>query len=137
MNAQTLESVRPSLIQLLTALLDAERIEREKAQGRLPAGAWLAIVLDDETLAWLRPLSRLIAGLDHAMAEAVKNEAPLAPEAVLEFVSEARRFLTPGPRYLDLLQAHPTVVLAHRDAVKSLPPLPGGPTHAPSDSIAP
>lgn len=122
MTVQHLESARPALLGLHAALLRAERHERERVVGPLPLGTWYAAVLEDESLAWLRPLGQLVARLDEAMAEAVRTEAPIAPAALAEFAREARRCVTPGPRYLELLQDHPDVVLAHRDAVRALPP---------------
>jgi hypothetical protein len=120
MTVQHLEAARPALLGLHAALLDAERIERERVRGTLPRGLWLAAVLEDESLAWLRPLGRLVAGLDEAMAEAVRTEVPLSGAALEDFARRARSCVTPGPRYLELLQGHPDVVLAHRDAVRAL-----------------
>lgn len=118
-----LEAARPALLGLHAALLDAERIERERVRGRMPRGVWYAAVLEDESLAWLRPLGRLVAGFDEALAEAVRTEVPVTREALAAFAGQARACVTPGPRYLELLQGHPDVVLAHRDAVKALAPL--------------
>jgi hypothetical protein len=128
MTVQSLEAARPALLGLQAALLDAERRERERVRGTMPCGTWYAAVLEDESLAWLRPISQLVAGLDEAMAEAVRTETPL-PGALLEdFARRARACVTPGPRYLELLQGHPDVILAHRDAVRALGPPP--PEHA-------
>jgi len=118
-----LEAARPALLGLHATLLDAERIERERVRGRMPRGVWYAAVLEDESLAWLRPLGQLVAGFDEALAEAVRTEVPLTREALAAFAGQARACVTPGPRYLELLQGHPDVVLAHRDAVKALAPL--------------
>ena len=124
MTVQCLEAARPALLGLHAALLDAERIERERVRGTMPRGAWYAAVLEDEALAWLRPLSQLVSGLEEAMAEAVRTETPMEAAAIEDFARRARACLTPGPRYLELLQAHPEVILAHRDAVRALPALP-------------
>jgi hypothetical protein len=126
-----LEAARPALLALHAALLAAERRERERVGGTMTGGAWLAVVLEDEALAWLRPMSRLVAELDAAMAEAVRLEIPLGPDELAAFERRARACLTPGARYLELLQESPEVVLAHRDAVRALPPPAGdaGPAH--------
>ena len=120
MNLRSLEAARPALLGLHAALLAAERRERERVFGTMPRGAWLAAVLEDGTLAWLRPLAQLVAGLDEAMAEAVRTETPLTDAQVDEFARRARACVKPGPRYLELLQLDPNVVIAHRDAVSAL-----------------
>jgi hypothetical protein len=126
MTVQRLEAARPALLGLQAALLDAERRERERVRGTMARGTWYAAVLEDETLAWLRPISQLVAGLDDAMAEAVRTETPLPAARIEDFARRARACVTPGPRYLELLQAHPEVILAHRDAVRALAPPPSG-----------
>lgn len=57
------------------------------------------------------------------MAEAVHTENPLTPDEVEGFVRQARACLVPGPRYLEMLQAYPDVIIAHRDARQALAPL--------------
>ena len=122
MTVQSLEAARPALLALQATLLQAERRERERMLGRMALGTWYAAILEDPTLAWLRPLGQLVADLDAAMDEAVKSETPLTPQALEAFVAQARACLVPGPRYLELLQEYPDVVFAHRDAVRALPP---------------
>jgi hypothetical protein len=123
MTIQSLEAARPALLALQATLLQVERRERERMLGRIPPGAWYAAILEDPSLAWLRPLGQLVSDLDAAMDEAVKSETPLTPQAVDAFVARARACLVPGPRYLELLQDYPDVVIAHRDAVRALPPV--------------
>ena len=122
MTVQSLEAARPALLALQATLLQAERRERERMLGRMALGTWYAAILEDPTLAWLRPLGQLVADLDAAMDEAVKSETPIAPQAIEAFAAQARACLVPGPRYLELLQEYPDVVFAHRDAVRALPP---------------
>jgi hypothetical protein len=120
MTVQILEAARPALLGLQAALLAAERRERERGRGAMPRGVWYATVLEDETLAWLRPIGQLVAGLDQAMADAVRTEVPLTRAEIEEIARRARACVTPGPRYLELLQAYPEVIFAHRDAVRAL-----------------
>jgi hypothetical protein len=122
MTVQSLEAARPALLALQATLLQAERRERERMLGRMTLGTWYAAILEDPTLAWLRPLGQLVADLDAAMDEAVKSETPLTPQALEAFAAQARACLVPGVRYLELLQEYPDVVFAHRDAVRALPP---------------
>ena len=133
MTLRDLEAARPALLRLHAALLAAERVERERVAGSIPRGAWLNAVLEDRTLAWLRPLCRVVVGLDEAMAEAVRTETPLTAAEVDGFARRARACVRPGRRYLELLQGHPEVIFAHRDAVRALAsadarpePRPGG-----------
>ncbi len=121
MTLQTLEAARPALLTLQAILLQAERRERERLYGRMALGSWYAAVLEDPSLAWLRPLGQLVADIDAAMDDAVRHETPLTPQAIEAFVMQARACLVPGPRYLQLLQEYPDVVFAHRDAVRALP----------------
>jgi predicted GNAT family acetyltransferase len=117
-----LEALRPALLRLHGILLQAERREREKSLGPIPNQVWFGAALGDPALAWLRPASKLVTAIDEAQAvERRTGESP-APEVVAAWLTAARAFVTPGPRYLELLQEDPEVVLAHRDVVRVLPP---------------
>src|SRR4029077_2036185 len=60
-----LDKLRPALLQLHKALLDAQRIRYERENGRVESrGELLALVLEDASFEWLRVLSALIARLD-------------------------------------------------------------------------
>src|SRR5258708_10658985 len=60
-----LDKLRPALLQLHKALLDAQRIRYERENGRVESrGELLALVLEDSSFEWLRVLSALIARLD-------------------------------------------------------------------------
>src|SRR5260370_30815779 len=60
-----LDKLRPALLQLHKALLDAQRIRYERENGRIESrGELLALVLEDASFEWLRVLSALIARLD-------------------------------------------------------------------------
>ncbi len=124
MTLRELETARPALLALQATLLEVERRERERVTGRLPTGAWYAAILEDPALAWLRPFGQLVAELDAAMDDAVRQETPLTPEAVEAFAARVRACLVPGTRYLELLQEYPEVVFAHRDARTALAPAP-------------
>jgi hypothetical protein len=117
-----LEVLRPALLRLHGTLLRAERRERERNLGPIPNQVWFGAALGDPALAWLRPASKLVTAIDEAQAlQRRTGEAP-APEVVKDWLAAARAFVTPGPRYLELLQEDPDVVLAHRDVVRALPP---------------
>ncbi len=111
---------RPALLELHRRLLDAQRRQTERVSGRMSAGELLQAAAEDLRFDWLKELSALISALDHARAEG--DEA--AVEALL---GRARALLAPpdpespfGKRYLQALQDHPDVVLAHRDVTAAL-----------------
>ncbi len=119
---QELELLRPALLRLHGLLLQAERTERERLSGPISNQVWFGAALGDPGLAWLRPASRLVSEIDQAEAtERRTGEAPTAG-VVRAWLAEAREFVTPGPRYIELLQSDPDIVLAHRDVVRALPP---------------
>ena len=114
------EPLRRVLLELHRELLEAQRIHAERFGGRMSAGEALQAATDDLRFNWLKQLSELIAALDQARAdEDIEGE-----EAA---VARARALLAPpdadtafGARYLQALQDHPGVVLAHRDVMAVL-----------------
>jgi len=112
--------VRLSLLELHRRLLEAQRVQAERFGGRMSAGEFLQAAADDLRFSWLKELSELIAALDQARAD---GDA----DARQPLIATARALLVPpdpetafGARYLQALQDHPDVVLAHRDAVAAL-----------------
>ena len=92
-----LAEVRRHLLALHKALLDAERVEYERRHGRVRDGEFLAALLDDADLAWLKPLTALVAQIDEVLDD-----------------DEFRR------RYAEVLQRSPDAVLAHGKALRAL-----------------
>ena len=89
--------MRNELLELHRAVLDAEKQRYERTHGRIASsGEALQIVINDPQFAWIQPLSELIVALDRV-------------EDLLE-----------SPRYRELLQAVPDVVLAHARVSKLL-----------------
>jgi len=117
-----IELLRPALLRLHGILLLAERRERERHLGPIPNQVWFGAALGDPELAWLRPASKLVSAIDEAQAVQRRTGETPSPEVVAGWLAAAREFVTPGPRYLELLQEDPDVVLAHRDVVRALPP---------------
>ena len=72
------------------SLLQAERERYERAQGKLSEGEFLQALIHDPRLAWLRPLTTLVASLDELLGD--------------------REF---DKRYLEALQRDPGVAVAH------------------------
>jgi len=79
------------------ALIDAQRAEYEREHGRVAPAEFLQVLINDPAYAWLGPLTGLVAKLDEALAD----EALQA-------------------RYLEALQKHPEVLVAHGRLKQSL-----------------
>jgi hypothetical protein len=112
--------LRAALLALHREPLEAQRIQAEPFGGRMSAGELLQAAADDLRFDWLRVLSQLIADLDEGLATQERDQ-------VDSVIARARRLLAPpdaastfGARYLQALQDHPAVVLAHRDVVAAL-----------------
>ncbi len=106
-------------IALHKTLLDAARLEYERVHGRIAAPAeLLRLVTRDPWFAWLRPLSQHIVALDDACQTLELSPADaVAVRRELEAVLGAPDF---APRYLELLQTTPDVVLAHAHLQRQL-----------------
>jgi hypothetical protein len=118
-----LAGIRQPLLDLHRALLDAERADMERFQGRLSSAEFLQIATGGIRLGWLQPLSELIVALDEAL-EAGPGDDPHDPQAI---VDRARALVAPpdeatpfGRRYLSLLQRDPGAVMAHAALVRAL-----------------
>lgn len=59
-----------ALFRLHKALIDSERAQFERGAGPLSSGAFLQVLLGDESFAWLRPFSGLVVKIDEALAAA-------------------------------------------------------------------
>ena len=115
-------TLRTALLELHRELLEVQRIQAERFGGRMSAGEVLQAAAEDLRFDWLRALSQLIGQLDEAAA-AVSDE----PEGVEVAAARTRELLAPpdpettfGARYLQALQDHPGVVLAHRSVTAAL-----------------
>jgi hypothetical protein len=120
------QSLRSALLRLHGVLLQAQRVEAERFDGRMTASQTLQAAADDLRFDWLKPLSGLITGLD--TARSAGDAALLAAgvdrvTAVLDPPDPESSF---GARYLRALQDHPDAVLAHRDVAAALARVRGG-----------
>ncbi|HEX9395629.1 MAG TPA: hypothetical protein VF943_02710 [Burkholderiales bacterium] len=88
--------VRNPLFDLHKALIDAERRAYELKRGRVADGAFLNALVEDPALAWLKPLTALIASIDG-----------LAQDETFQ------------RRYAELLQRSPDAVVAHGRVVQA------------------
>jgi hypothetical protein len=113
-------NARAALLELHRLLLDAQRVQAERFDGRMSAAELLQAAAEDLRFSWLTRLSAVIARLDQARADG-------DDEALAAALGEARGLVCPpdaetafGRRYLQALQDHPEVVFAHRDATLAL-----------------
>jgi hypothetical protein len=121
---ERLAAVRPPLLDLHRRLLEAERADMERFQGRLSNAEFLQIATGGIRMGWLQPLSELIVELDEALVAEPGDEDAPDPQAILD---RARSLVAPpdeatpfGRRYLNVLQRDPGVVLAHAELVRAL-----------------
>ena len=90
-------NARDPLLNLHKTLVDAERREYERTHGRLTDVQFLDALVKDPDLAWLKPLTVLLASLDGLLED-----------------KEFHR------RYAEVLQRSPEVVVAHGRTVRAL-----------------
>lgn len=67
---KSLEKLRTPLLEVHRSLLEAERAEYERSHGKLSAAEFLQALIDDPQLAWLKPLTTLVASLDEVLGDA-------------------------------------------------------------------
>ncbi|HYL03111.1 MAG TPA: hypothetical protein VEU54_06800 [Steroidobacteraceae bacterium] len=122
---ERLREASAALQALLGALLEAER---RRAPPASPLER-LKEITTDPAWAWLQPLYRLIADVDHALA--YTRELPASESAAIG--AHARELLSGGgegsdalflEHYRSLLRADPAVTMAHAAALAALAALP-------------
>ena len=115
-----LEILRRKLQQLHALTLDAEK------QFHPVMGSWelLDRLVKDPVWAWLRPLSTLIADIDHVLAQqepATEYDLAVAAGHTRELLAgEGESGAQFNERYLPLLQQSPELVSAHGDVKRWL-----------------
>jgi hypothetical protein len=115
-----LEALRHALLALHKALLDAQRVRYEKANGRVESrGELLDLVLKDASFEWLRVLSALIARLDELVEAAEEGESPDAGVELRALIDRLRTLVrfegNPGftDPYREIVEAVPDALVAH------------------------
>jgi hypothetical protein len=113
-------AARTALLELHRRLLQVQRMEAERYGGRMNAGELLQAASQDPRFSWLSPLLGLVAQLDQARADADVDATEAALGGLRSLVAPPDPDSAFGSRYLEILQAHPDVVFAHRDATAAL-----------------
>ena len=123
-----LDKLRPALLELHKALLDAQRIRYERENGRVESrGELLELVLEDASFEWLRVLSALIARLDELAAAdkvddknkdagAAPRDAGVELRGVIDRLRTLVRFEGNSgftEPYREIIEAVPDALVAH------------------------
>jgi len=120
MDPSRIETVRHQLLALHKAIIDAERIDVERIEGRLTGNQMLDRLLTDTRFAWLYPLTELIVRLDELL-EADAGDVVDAHFALtvrlLTYEGDPDPFRT---EYARLLHQSPEVTMAHASVMRAL-----------------
>jgi hypothetical protein len=124
------EALRHALLELHKAMLDAQRIEYERAYGRVQTrGEFLGLVLNHAEFEWLRALSALIAQLDE-WAEGLDAQSEGELDGIVQALRSLIRRDGPNPafsaRYWQMVEGEPAVTVAHVKTWRLVEGAPGG-----------
>src|SRR2546423_1434756 len=118
---QKLVGLRVALLRLHKTLLEMERRDYERANGRVTTGELFRLVVDHQQFAWLHNLSEFVVRLD----EALSAEEPVKPEDTHGAIMLARKMFAPSEsgdafqkRYFDAIQRDPQVVMEHAELAR-------------------
>lgn len=94
---QSLSNVRNELLDLHRSFIEAQRADYEREHGPVAPGEFLQTLINDPSFAWLQPLTGLVAKVDEVLADETLRQ-----------------------RYLEALQRHPEVLVAHGKLKRAL-----------------
>ena len=118
-----LKEARLQLLKLHKLLIDLEREQYEKLNGRITSGQFLNLLVNDENFNWLRRFSTLIVEIDE-MLDLNDGFAEAMIERHLSQMRELLDLKTGGidfnEKYKNLLQINPNVVGKHSELKKLL-----------------
>lgn len=114
-------TLRVALLRLHKTLLDMERREYERANGRVSTGELFRLVIDHEQFAWLHNISEFVVRLD----ETLSGEAPVMDDDARVAVTLASKMFAPSEsgdgfqkKYFEAIQREPAVVIEHAELVR-------------------
>ena len=115
--AMRITQLRHALLELHKAMLDAQRIEYERAHGRIEtSGEYLGLVLNHAEFEWIRALSALIAQLDE-WAEEMDTASSTGLDGIVEALRALIRRGGSNPafsvRYWKMVEDEPGVTVGH------------------------
>jgi hypothetical protein len=118
---ERLITLRLALLRLHKTLLDMERREYERANGKVSVGELFRLVIDHQQFGWLHNISEFVVRLDETLA----GETPVTPEDVHTAYSLARKMFAPSEsgdafqkKYFDAIQLDPAVVIDHAELAR-------------------
>src|SRR5687768_1686071 len=122
-----LKQLRHGLLRLHKQLLDLERRDYERTQGRIGNSyEFLQLVLKDPWFDWLHRLSELIVQIDESL-DTRETETPPTEEDAKALIERAKTLLAPSEsgtqfqkNYFLALQQSPDVVLLHSEVMRLL-----------------
>ncbi len=122
---QRLSELRQSLLTLHKALLDSERTSYEIVHGPLPsAAAFLQLLINDNSFAWLKPVTSLLVQIDETLAA---KKPPATSRDFERLIEDTRALLSPSreangfwKRYSGAVQRDPGVAVLHEQMEKQL-----------------
>jgi hypothetical protein len=112
--------VRTSLLDLHSALVEFERRGYEKAHGRVASADFLQALLRDPELAWLSPLTKLIARFDELGDSENAASQRRTWHARVRAMLAARGEGEFAGKYAERIQLSPEVAFAHAAAMHAL-----------------
>ena len=123
----SLKHMRQGLLRLHKLLLDQERVDYERARGKISNSyEFLQLVLKDPWFDWLHRLSELIVQMDEAL-DTRDPDHPTTDEDAEALLARAKTLLSPSENgtefqknYFLALQRSPDVVLLHSEIVRAL-----------------
>jgi hypothetical protein len=118
---EKLIALRLALLSVHKTLLDMERREYERANGKVTVGELFRLVIDHQQFGWLHNISEFVVRLDETLA----GENPVTPEDVRTAISLARKMFAPSEsgdafqkKYFDAIQLDPAVVIDHAELAR-------------------
>jgi len=122
---QRLSALRERLLVLHKALLDSERTLYELTHGPIASpAAFLQLLINDVSFAWLRPITALIVQIDETLA--AKNP-PARDEDFERLIEDMRALLSPSreengfwKRYAGAVRRDPGVAVLHEEMERHL-----------------
>ena len=118
---EKLIALRQALLRLHKTLLDMERREYERVNGRVSTGELFRLVIDHAQFAWLHNISEFVVRIDEELAA----DAPVTPQDTSSAVALARKMFVPSEsgdgfqkRYFEAIQLDPAVVIEHAELVR-------------------
>jgi hypothetical protein len=128
---EKLKTLRPLMLRLHKALLEAEQDSYERVHGPITSKMELfQLVISDEWFDWLRPISQFIARID----ESVASKEPVSPNVIHGLLEEAHDILPlqsdevseAAVRYQRAVDNYPKIATLHAQVMEVLKPnLPG------------